>query len=211
MVVKSRKQKNAEATRKALLRVSRKLFAERGYANTFTEDVVKRARVTRGALYHHFRDKQDLFKAVFHEEEQKLALKIAQAAAIMPDTWSGFVAGCQAFLDACLDPVVRQIILIDGPSVFGVKGHREVEESYYLTGVKKALAAGMDAGVIEIQPIDPLAHILLGALNEAALVIANANDEDAARDEAGAVIARILEGLKTAAGPACPVKSGGAE
>ncbi|MGH7917051.1 MAG: TetR/AcrR family transcriptional regulator [Candidatus Binataceae bacterium] len=198
MVVKSRKRENAEATRKALLRIARKLFAERGYANTSTEEVVKRARVTRGALYHHFRDKQDLFKAVFHEEERKLAAKIAEAATTVPEVWSGFVAGCQAFLDACTDPVVRQIILIDGPAVFGVKGHREVEESYYLTGVKKALAAGMEAGVIEAQPIDPLAHILLGALNEAALVIANAGDhEEAARAQASAVIARILAGLRT--------------
>lgn len=200
MAVKSRKEEHAEATRRALLRAARRLFAERGYSGTSTEELVKRARVTRGALYHHFRDKRDLFVAVLHEEEQRLAARIAEAAAAKSDVWSGFVAGCQAFLDDCLDPVVRQIILIDAPSVLGAKGHREIEESYYLTGVKHALAAGMAAGVIESQPIDPLAHILLGALNEAALVIANADDEDAARNQASAVVTRILAGLKSRSG-----------
>jgi len=197
MDVSSRKEEQAIATRRALLKVARKLFAERGYANTATEEVVQRARVTRGALYHHFRDKQDLFKAVLHEEEQKLALRLeAAAAAHLPDMWAGFVAACQEFLDACLEPVVRQILLLDAPSVLGLEGQREVEESYYLTKVKHALSAAMQMGVIEVQPVDPLARILLGAINEAAMLIATAADEKAARNEASAVITRILSGLK---------------
>jgi len=197
MNVKSRKEEQAEATRKALLKVARKLFAERGYANTATEEVVRRARVTRGALYHHFRDKQDLFKAVLHEEEQRLTRIIGAAASEASDVWSGFVAGCSAFLDACVDPAVRQIVLIDALSVLGPAGFREIEESYYLNGMKNALAAAMEARVIDPQPIDPLAHILLGALNEAAMLIANARDEDVARTEARAVVTRLLTGLTT--------------
>src|SRR6516162_7016771 len=101
MSVKSRQAENSAATRAALLKIARRFFAERGYADTATEEVVQRARVTRGALYHHFRDKQDLFKAVLHEEEQKLALRLeAAAAAHLPDMWAGFVAACQEFLDA---------------------------------------------------------------------------------------------------------------
>jgi AcrR family transcriptional regulator len=196
MNVKSRKEEQAEATRKALLKVARRLFAERGYADTATEEVVRRARVTRGALYHHFRDKRDLFKAVMHEEEQKLAARLTQAASAERDPWSGFVAACQAFLDACLDPAVRQILLLDAPSVLGMEGRREVEESYYLTGIKHALGAAMEAGMIETQPVDALARILLGALNEAAMVIARARDEAAARGEAGGAVMRILAGLK---------------
>src|SRR5262249_61376103 len=96
MSVKRRQAENSAATRNALLKVARKLFAERGYANTATEEVVQRARVTRGALYHHFRDKQDLFKAVLHEEEQKLALRLeAAGAAHLPDMWAGFVGAFQ--------------------------------------------------------------------------------------------------------------------
>jgi len=197
MNVKSRKEEQAEATRKALLKVARKLFAERGYANAATEEIVKRARVTRGALYHHFRDKQDLFKAVLHGEEQRLTRIIGEAATGASDVWSGFVAGCGAFLDACVDPAVRQIVLIDALAVLGPEGFREIEESYYLNGMKNALGAAMEAGVIDQQPIDPLAHILLGALNEAAILIANAKDEGAARTDARAVVTRLLSGLTT--------------
>src|SRR5579864_8479429 len=103
MPVKSRQAQNAAATRAALLRVARKLFTERGYSETATEEVVRRARVTRGALYHHFRDKEDLFKAVLHEEERKLAEAINAVAAVQPDPWKSLQAGSEAFLDACLD------------------------------------------------------------------------------------------------------------
>jgi hypothetical protein len=133
---------------------------------------------------------------VLHEEERKLAMRLEAAAAAYPDAWSGFVAACQAFLDACLDPAVRQILLLDAPSVLGMEGHREVEEAYYLTGVKNALSAAMQTGVIETQPVDALARILLGAINEAGALIANANDEKTARNQASAVVTRILSGLK---------------
>src|SRR5271170_4974392 len=106
MTVKRRKTEQTEATRKALLKVARKLFADRGYAATATEEVVRRARVTRGALYHHFRDKQDLFKAVLHEEEARLAREVAVVALAQNDPWSQLIAGSRAFLDACVDPAV---------------------------------------------------------------------------------------------------------
>src|SRR5713101_2324271 len=119
MPVKSRRGKTAAATRAALIKIARKRFADHGYADTATEEVVRRARVTRGALYHHFRDKQDLFKAVLHEEEQRLARKIAETALAQSDPWSQLISGSQAFLDACLDPGVQQIVLIDAPAVLG--------------------------------------------------------------------------------------------
>src|SRR5579864_2130574 len=119
MSVKSRQEENSAATRSALLKVARKLFAERGYAETATEEVVRRARVTRGALYHHFRDKQDLFKAVLREEQMKLAASIKAVAARQADPWRSLIAGCHAFLDACLDPAMQQILLTDAPAVLG--------------------------------------------------------------------------------------------
>src|SRR5271167_1101395 len=103
MTVKSRQAQHSAATRGALLRVARRLFAEHGYAATGTEEVVRRARVTRGALYHHFRDKKDLFIAVLDEEQKKLAARASEAGAAQPDPWSAMVAGANAFLDACLD------------------------------------------------------------------------------------------------------------
>src|SRR6266851_540357 len=168
MRVKSRKAQATDATRKALLKVARKLFAERGYAGTATEEVVRRARVTRGALYHHFRDKQDLFKAVLHEEEQRLALKIAETALAQPDPWSQLILGSQAFLDACLDPAVQQIVLIDAPAVLGWAGFREIDEAYFLSAMKNTLRRAMEAGLIAHQPVDPLARIIFGATHEAA-------------------------------------------
>src|SRR5712664_2348983 len=113
MRVKSRKAQATDATRKALLKVARKLFADRGYAGTATEEVVRRARVTRGALYHHFKDKRDLFKAVLLDEEKRLAAATTAVAARQSDPWKALSAGCEAFLNECLNPVVQRIVLID--------------------------------------------------------------------------------------------------
>jgi AcrR family transcriptional regulator len=196
MTVKRRKTEQTEATRKALLKVARKLFADRGYAATATEEVVRRARVTRGALYHHFRDKQDLFKAVLHEEEARLAREVAVVALAQNDPWSQLIAGSRAFLDACVDPAVQQIVLIDAPAVLGWAGFREIDEAYFLSAMKQTLAAAMEAGLIARQPVDPLAHIIFGATHEAAMLIAHATDEASARNDATAVITRLLEGLR---------------
>jgi AcrR family transcriptional regulator len=196
MTVKRRKTEQTEATRKALLKVARKLFADRGYAATATEEVVRRARVTRGALYHHFRDKQDLFKAVLHEEEARLAREVAVVALAQNDPWSQLIAGSRAFLDACVDPAVQQIVLIDAPAVLGWAGFREIDEAYFLSAMKQTLSAAMEAGLIARQPVDPLAHIIFGATHEAAMLIAHATDEASARNDATAVITRLLEGLR---------------
>src|ERR1700730_4564931 len=199
MSVKSRQEENSAATRTALLKVARKLFAERGYAETATEEVVHRARVTRGGFYHHFRDKQDLFKAVLHEEQLKLASLIKTVALREPDPWRALIAGCHAFLDACLDSAVQQIVLIDAPAVLGWEGWREADASYYLAGVKGAIQAAIDAQLIPAQAVDPLAHIILGALNEAAMLIAHAEDEEAARRDVSAIVDRLLGGIRTGA------------
>jgi AcrR family transcriptional regulator len=196
MNVKRRKAEQTEATRKALLKVARKLFADRGYAATATEEVVRRARVTRGALYHHFRDKQDLFKAVLHEEEARLAREVAAVALAQRDPWSQLIAGTRAFLDACVDPAVQQIVLIDAPAVLGWTAFREIDEAYFLSALKQTLSEAMEAGLIARQPVDPLAQIIFGASHEAAMLIAHATDETSARNDASAVITRLLEGLR---------------
>ena len=196
MLVKRRQAENSAATRSALLKIARKLFAERGYADTATEEVVKRARVTRGALYHHFKDKQDLFKAVLHEEQLRLASKTGEAASKESDPWRAMLLASDAFLDACLDPAVQQIVLLDAPAVLGAQGWREADQSYYLAGVKAAIQASIGAGIIEPQPVDPLAHMILGSFNEAALLIAHAKDKKAARREVSEVTNRLWSGLR---------------
>jgi len=196
MVVKSRQAENSATTRAALLRIARRFFAERGYADTATEEIVRRARVTRGALYHHFKDKQDLFRAVLHEEQSKLAAKCTQAAAQESDPWRALMTANEAFLEACLDPAVQQIVLIDAPAVLGAEGFRQSDESYYLAGLKAAIEAAIAAGIIEKQPVESLAHMLMGSMNEAARLIAQASDKKRARREVSESAKRMWNGLR---------------
>ncbi|HYB90955.1 MAG TPA: helix-turn-helix domain-containing protein [Candidatus Binataceae bacterium] len=201
MPVKSRQAERSARTRAALLRVARALFAQHGYAGAATDDVVRRARVTRGALYHHFKDKQDLFKAVYEEEQKKIAERANAAAASAPDPWSAMVAGTNAMLDACVEPAVHRIVMIDAPAVLGLEKWRESDQSYYLAAMKAAVRAAIDQGQIERQPVDPLAHLILGALTEAAMLIAHAKDKTAARREVTAAVRRLFEGLRATPHP----------
>jgi AcrR family transcriptional regulator len=183
------------ATRAAVVQAARELFAARGYAGVGTNEVVERAGVTRGALYHHFEDKRALFRAVYEELEQEMAEHIVEAVAAEPRAERHLEVGVDAFLDVCLEPAHRRISLIEAPSVLGHEEWRSIGATYSLGLVRAALEAAMDAGRIERQPVDTLAHLLLGALAEAALVLARAEDLESARAEVGRAVARLLAGL----------------
>ena len=192
------KAERSEATREALLRAARGLFTERGYSETPTEEIVRRAGVTRGALYHHFQDKSDVFAAVFRDLTREVADK-ARAAAMSAGpagSWAHLIDGCRAFLDACLEPSVQRIVLLDAPSVLGWERWRELDAKHGFGLVRKALDVAMESGVLERQPVDPLAHMVLGALNEGALAMVRAEDVPRAREEVGSAIERLLEGLR---------------
>jgi AcrR family transcriptional regulator len=191
----TKRQQQSEATRRSLLRVARRLFAKRGYGGTSIEDIQRGAKVTRGALYHHFPSKQAIFRAVFEEVSRELNERADAAAAGAPAE-RRLEAGVGAFLDACLDRDVQQIMLLDGPSVLGWDTCVEIDAQYALGSLRAALRASMSAGHIAEQPVDPLAQLLLGALNQAALVIARADDVVAARTEVGATVERLLGGLR---------------
>lgn len=195
MAVKSRKEANAEKTREALIAAARKLFAERGYVGAGTEDVVRLARVTRGALYHHFRDKRALFDAVVEREEAKLAKMVAATAASESDPWRRFAAGCDAFLEACRDPAVRQIIVLDGPVVLGAARERSLAERYHLKGIAGALGAAMAIGTIDPAPVGAMAEVLLGALVAAAQYVGEAPEDPERWTDARAAVSRLLAGL----------------
>jgi AcrR family transcriptional regulator len=190
------KVRQPEATRAALVAAARALFAERGYAGVGTEEIVRRAGVTRGALYHHFADKEDLMRAVFHDLSRELAEASATAALKETDQWRQIIAAVDAFLDACTDPAVQRIMMTDAPSVLGWDEWREIDTQYGLGLVKASLQNAMETGLIAPQPVDPLAHLLVGALDEAAMYIARAPDPDAARREMGDSIERMLAGLR---------------
>lgn len=196
MNVKNRKAEQSEATRNALIAAARGLFSERGYASVSTEEIVQAAGVTRGALYHQFRDKQDLFTEVVERLEQELLERVATAATEVQDPWEQQVVAVGAFLDGCLDPAVQRVILTDAPSVLGLTAWREIEARYGLAIVRAGLQSMVDAGLIEDQPLEPLSHMLLGAMAEAGLLIAHADDPKAARLEVGDSLVRLLTGLR---------------
>ncbi len=183
----------SEATRQQLVTAARALFGARGYAGVGTEEIVRAAGVTRGALYHQFRDKAELFAAVAEEVEAEIAGRIAAGAAGAADDPVGALrVGAQLFLDACAEPEVERIILLDAPAVLGWEAWRDLAGRYGLGLVRLALQSAMDAGAIVPQPVVPLAHVLVGALDECALYVARAEDPPKARQECAAIFDRIL-------------------
>ena len=196
MSVETKRAAQAAVTRSHLVDVGRRLFAERGFAGTSTEEIVLQAGVTRGALYYHFRNKQDLFRAVFAAVEDEVHEQVTAVAMAEAEPWDGLVAACWAFLDASLDPAVQRIALVDAPSVLGWDEWREIGAQQRFGLVAVGLQWAMVAGQIDDQPVAPLVHVLLGALNEGALYIARAGDRTAAREDVGTSITRLLSGLR---------------
>jgi AcrR family transcriptional regulator len=192
----NKQEQRSRATREKLLSAARALFAQRGYAAVGTEEIVRAAGVTRGALYHQFRDKEQLFEAVFEEVEAQTTQRIAEGAlAAATDPLAALRAGSHAFLAVCAEPDVERIILLDAPAVLGWERWREIGFRHGLGLVVGVLQAGMDAGAIAPQPITPLAHLLLGALDEGALYVARAQDPATARSEVEIVVNRLIDGL----------------
>ena len=185
------------ATRAALVAAARQLFAEHGYAEVGTERVAQAAGVTRGALYHQFADKADLFAAVLEAVEVDLTQRLIEVVAALPqdDPLAVVAAGAEAWLDASIEPEVRRIALLDGPAVLGWQRWREVGMRHGFGLVTGLLGELIDAGAIPAQPIEPVAHVLIGALDEAALYVAQAADPVAARAEAAAVLRRLVHAL----------------
>lgn len=180
------------------MRAARELFVERGYAETATEDIVQRAGLTRGALYHQFRDKEDLFRAVYGEMEREFAERISahmrRVGRTDGNAWREFRDGVQAYLDVALDPDVQRIALLDAPAVLGRAAGHEVAR-FGLDLIRRGLLRSMERRLIDPQPIEPLAHLLRAAIMEGAMAIARAEDHSAARAEVGAALDRLVDGL----------------
>ncbi len=187
----------SEATREALIGAARSLFAERGYAGVGTEEIVRAAGVTRGALYHHFGGKRDLFEVVYERVEAELAQRIASGAldAGAAAPLEAMRAGAEMFLQACTEPEAQRIALLDGPSVLGWDRWREIAAEHGLGLIEGTLQAAVDAGAIPEQPVRPLAHVLMGALDEAAMLVARAEDPEAMRTEVGHTLDRLIAAL----------------
>jgi AcrR family transcriptional regulator len=192
----STRDERADETRRELLRVARELFAERGYAGVGTEEIVARAGLTRGALYHHFQGKRDLFRAVHEQLEEELVAEITARLAGVTDPDVLLEAGVRAFLDSCTDRRRVRVTLIDAPTVLGWSKWREIDERHGLGLVNAALGNAMDAGAIARQGVRPLAHLIIAALGEAALLIANADDPAAMRRQVEPALLALVRGLR---------------
>ena len=186
------------ATRGKLVDAARSLFAERPYAEVGTEEIVRRAQVTRGALYHHFTDKRDLFRAVHEKLEGELMESIAaQLAAVgAADPEEALRVGLRSYLDACADPSFARITLIDAPAVLGWTEWREIDERYALRLIEVGIEGGMESGVLRRQPVRPIAQLMLGAMGEAGLRVANSSDPVKTRSEVEAPLMAWLDGLR---------------
>lgn len=185
----------SEKTRAELVVAARGLFAQRGYQDTTIEDIVVAAGVTRGALYHHFNGKDALFQAVYETVEADLAQRSLAAATAREEPVERLRAGIDAFLDACLEPDVQRIVLVDGVSVLGWEAWHDVGTRYSFGLLVAGLAALAQAGAIRNHSIEPLAHLIQGALVRAGMVLARAADPAMARADLGAELDALLAGL----------------
>jgi AcrR family transcriptional regulator len=183
-----------EATTSALVDAARELFARHGYDGTSLDAVATRAGVTKGAVYHHFEGKRQLFEAAFTREVERMAMPLADAYGRKKDPWDAFHAGCRAFLDECLDPGLQRIVLLDASAAIGWEQIRHLE-SPLLQMMELAISRAAEAGRIAPRKPGPLAHFLYGALCETAMIVARADDQKAAHREAVVEIGRVLDGL----------------
>ncbi|WP_216587503.1 TetR/AcrR family transcriptional regulator [Streptomyces brasiliscabiei] len=187
------------ATRRALLAEGRRRFADDGYHAVVLADVARAAGVTKGAAYHHFGSKAGLFRAVVAETQGEIGERVAQAAGRHDDPWEQLRAGCRAFLAAGSDPAVRRVLLVDAPTVLGWEEWRAMDEQSSARHLTEALALLVGTGIIADQPVEPLARLLSGAMNEAALWLARSTDPEAL-EQTVAALDRLLDGLRSGIG-----------
>ncbi|MFG3259966.1 TetR/AcrR family transcriptional regulator [Streptomyces sp. NPDC048172] len=191
------RERQREQTRLALLRESRRLFSERGYAAVGLAELVQAAGVTKGALYHHFPGgKTDLFRAVLEEAQREVGRRVAAAAEAQEDSWEQLTAGCREFLAAATAPETERIMLVDGPAVLGWSEWRAMDEAASARHLTEALTALAEAGTLAPQPVAPLARLLSGAMNEAALWLASPSSGPEDLAHTTAALDRMLQALR---------------
>jgi AcrR family transcriptional regulator len=190
------KVEQREATTRQLIEIAREHFTRDGYANAATEEIVAQAGVTRGALYHHFGSKEGLFLAVLHQVQQEIGAQVEEAVGNLTETWDILKVGSRAFLQASLAPQVRRILLIDAPAVVGWEAWRQADAEGAFPTLQVVLAQLQSKGELQGLSIDALAYLLSGAMNEAALWIAQAEQQDTALESAVSALDALIDGLR---------------
>jgi AcrR family transcriptional regulator len=191
----SRRVARGRATRDQLIEVATRLFAERGYEDTSIEAVLTAAGVSRGALYHHFAGKDALFEAVVESVENRIMAELTTAVDGVRDPLAILTAAVLAWIDLAGDPVIQRIILIDAPSVLGWDRWRAMDEQRTFGTARGLLQAVSDSGGLRPELVDPFAHMILAAVDEIALVIARAEDPEAAMANGRAAVEELLRRL----------------
>jgi len=186
-----------DATRRRILDAARDLFAGRGWAATTVDEIVRAAGVTKGALYHHFRDKTDVLRAVYEEQEARSIELLLSIPIETDDPLDLLRLGCRAFLTECLDPTFRRIALVEAPAALGWEEWRAIDARYGFGLLRAGVANAMEAGRIRRLPLDRVAHLLLAALLEAALLLGGEDDPAAVFDEVADTLDALLDGLET--------------
>jgi AcrR family transcriptional regulator len=196
MDVKSRREEYAETTRTAIVEAAIAQFTADGFARSSIDAVAESARVTKGAVYHHFKDKADLFEAAFVVMEERLLARATGGVEGIEDPWELIARGIDLFLAECCEADFRQIALQEAPAALGWTRWKEIEERYFLGLVAAALDGLVQGGYIDIPPGDLTARMVLAAMAEAGLAVASATEPETERQRAGALVMRLLEGLR---------------
>lgn len=201
MTVKNLRERQAEGTRHLLISVARELFTERGYGATSIEDIIGRAGVARGALYHHFSGKDALFRAVYDAVQADAVSGVMAAALAVQEPWAAVRAGLSAFLDACLEPTFRRVVILDSISVLQHDTWEGGIEHNELPMLRTVLTPLVGLDVLPGVTVEPLVYVALGGLYGAALYIARSPEPKTARGEVDAVLDTLIAGLLARIGP----------
>lgn len=191
-----RSKTEAQETMERLLQVAREEFADKGYADTALEMVADIAQVTRGALYHHFKNKKGLFLAVLDLVQREVSERVASEAGRSSEPWEQLLLGCRAFIAAAVEPQNMRIMLIDGPAVAGWETWRQMDEIHSMRHLREQLDGMQQKGEMKQLPVDAMTHALSGAMNECSLWVAEAEDTAQAADESMRIIETMLTGFR---------------
>ncbi|WP_228122836.1 TetR/AcrR family transcriptional regulator [Saccharothrix syringae] len=194
--MRSRRLEYSESTRQALVDSAVELFTKRGYAGTSLDEVAKRARLTKGALYHHFSGKQALFEAAFDSVENDFVLKLTEIVSAPGDPWDTAIAGLRAYVRVCLEPPYQRIVVHEAPVVMGWERWREAEEHFSFGLLRSTIEVLVESGELEQLPVETMTRLLFGALSAGASTIAGAADPRKASAEVERTIVRVVEGLR---------------
>ncbi|MFC0113120.1 TetR/AcrR family transcriptional regulator [Kibdelosporangium aridum] len=194
--MRSRRADYSESTKQALVDSASDLFTKNGYAATSLDAIVKRARVTKGALYHHFSGKQALFEAAFHQVETRAMAQLTKAIDGGGSPWERALDGVQEYIKVCLDPTYQRLVIREAPVVMGYERWRECEERYSFGIVRSVLESLIEAGELGDVPIEVTARMMFASLAAGAQIIAEASDPKKASAEVFTALIHMIEGIR---------------